>query len=92
MGNSNIKFDSSAINKECENICLICREIIQKNHLVSCSRCNIQLHDFCHHNYNKIKKYTFKICPNCKRIGTLGVDLNLRHVFEKTITTTKCYL
>jgi len=90
MGNTIIKIDTSAMNNESENTCLICREKIQKSHLVTCSRCNIPLHYLCYEKYNKINKYTFKICPNCRRIGTLGQELYHKHVFEKT--TTSSYL
>ena len=80
---SNMSNATSNTNTHSDN-CLVCWEIIQKHNLVSCSRCNIQMHDFCYVNYNKIKNYNYCICPHCQRVGTLGQELWHKQMFEKS--------
>ena len=64
--------------------CFICWEIIQKHNLVCCSRCNIQMHNFCYANYNKIKNYNYCICPHCQRVDSLEKALLPKHIFENS--------
>jgi hypothetical protein len=75
--NNSIKHDNKY------DICLVCWERIKPKNIVSCSRCNIQIHDFCYQNYNKINKYNYYICPHCQRVGTFEKELWKREcIFE----------
>ena len=83
MGNLQSIPDSFNKNTNLDT-CFVCWEIIQKHNLVCCSRCNIQMHNFCYANYNKIKNYNYSICPNCQRVDTLEKELLHKHIFEKS--------
>lgn len=52
------------------NLCYICRKSINKDELVMCVQCNINLHITCEDIYRHNKNYC--VCPKCKKIGTLG--------------------
>lgn len=85
MGNTNTTTISTNTNNNEYDACLVCWEKIQKHNLVSCNKCNVQMHDFCYANYNKIKKYNFCICPHCQRVGTLKPKVwTTQCIFEKT--------
>jgi len=84
MGNNNTNTNTNNNTISEYNACLVCWKRIQKPSLVSCSKCNIQMHDFCYANYNKIKNYKFCICPNCQRVGTLEQGIvSTQCIFEK---------
>lgn len=87
MGNINsiLKMNNNNSNTHDNkyDICLICWEKIKPKFLVSCSKCNIQIHDFCYQNYNKIKKYNYCVCPHCQRVGTFEEGIWSRQsIFE----------
>ena len=58
--------------------CHLCSYNVNKEDLILCVRCNTALHVICH---NKISNKTYTQCPNCNRIGSLGI--NLEHAFLK---------
>ena len=63
-------------NDNNDNKCILCWENITKDKLIKCTRCNSQLHDYCKHNYDKENNIIdYCKCPNCLRVGTLGIDL-----------------
>lgn len=68
MGN---QFSGCNRKIDVENQCLICLKHIDKKDLIKCVRCNIKLHNDCEENYRNEKDYTK--CPNCQRIGSLGI-------------------
>lgn len=88
MGNVNTSLNIST-NSNLENnheICIVCWKKINPYHMLSCTKCNIQMHDYCYKNYNKNKNYNFYICPRCHKVRTLGKELLTREcIFEKTI-------
>ena len=51
------------------NICYICRNSINKDELVTCTRCKINLHIACEDTYRHNRNYC--MCPKCKEKGTL---------------------
>jgi hypothetical protein len=82
MGNNNTNSNTNDTINE-YNACLVCWKRIQKPSLVSCSKCNIQMHDFCYQNYNKIKNYNYCVCPHCQRVGTFEPGIWFRQsIFE----------
>lgn len=61
---------SACKNKYNNNICYICRNSINKDELVTCTRCKINLHIACEDTYRHNRNYC--MCPKCKKKGTLG--------------------
>lgn len=57
-------------NRNVDNTCLICWEIVDNQQLCKCIRCNIVLHNSCEEIYRGQKRYCK--CPHCRRIGTIG--------------------
>ena len=82
MGNFNSIHNNTNNNND---KCIVCWDKNLQHQLVSCNKCNIQMHDFCYANYNKIKNYNFCICPHCQRVGTLEQEtLTNQGIFEKS--------
>jgi hypothetical protein len=83
MGNNN-SMNNESDNKNKTVICLLCWEYIQTPHLLSCSKCNIQMHDSCYINYNKLKNHIHNACPNCKKICASDKELFIREcIFQR---------
>lgn len=80
---------NNSINSEINNnnktvICLICWEDIQTHNLISCSKCNIQMHSSCYINYNKLKNHIHNACPNCKKVCASDKELFTREcIFQR---------
>ena len=55
----------------------MCSNNVNKEDLILCVRCNKALHIICH---NKISNEDYTECPNCERVGSLGI--NLENVFQ----------
>lgn len=64
MGNT-LSLDKNVIQ------CFLCKQDIQPNQLVKCVRCNINIHFDCETKHRNNKQFCF--CPNCNKIGTLGI-------------------
>jgi hypothetical protein len=52
------------------DLCYICRKNVDKNEIVTCVRCNINLHTVCEDIYRHNRNYCK--CPKCGHIGSLG--------------------
>jgi hypothetical protein len=53
--------------------CFLCNEITDEcTPRVLCIRCNVVVHDDCFKTYSGDKTYC--ICPQCKEVGTMGVQ------------------
>lgn len=80
---------SSTNNNPTDNYdnCIVCWDKIKRKHLITCIRCNVQMHNFCYEHFSKIKKYNVCVCPHCQRIGTLGQELWKKRegIFEKSV-------
>jgi len=77
MGNTisldNNLFSNDLFTKDAVK-CYICKKDIEKlNDLVKCVRCNIKIHYDCEEKYRIINNNNYCACPNCYKIGTLGI-------------------
>jgi hypothetical protein len=55
------------------NKCHICKKQIELEELIICTRCNIKLHCECEDAIRDGRAYCK--CPNCNRIGSLGIKI-----------------
>jgi hypothetical protein len=83
MGNNNSIYNESDNNNKTV-VCLLCWEDIQTPNLISCSKCNIQMHNSCYIKYNNIKKHIHNACPNCKKVCASDKELFTREcIFQR---------
>lgn len=61
------------IESQKNNECHICKKQIEIEELIMCVRCNIKLHFECAECFSKSESYCK--CPNCNRIGSLGIKI-----------------
>jgi hypothetical protein len=54
--------------------CFICKKKIDSCDLVTCVRCKITLHYLCEEKQNYEGKNKYTKCPNCHRLGCLGIS------------------
>lgn len=86
MGNLNSIHNMYYRKSKTDNKCILCWENIKKDKLIKCYRCNSQLHDYCVDNYEKENNIVdYCKCPNCLRVGSLGVDLWYKYNYKKDI-------
>ena len=50
--------------------CHYCNCDISSSELLTCVRCNINIHRNCYHSNNN--EMGFTTCPRCSRVGTIG--------------------
>ena len=50
--------------------CHYCNCDISSSELLSCVRCNVNIHRYCYHSNNNEMGYT--TCPRCSRVGSIG--------------------
>lgn len=85
MGSFNSIHNMYYRENNADNKCILCWENIKKDNLIKCVRCNSQLHDYCVDKYNNVNNIDYCKCPNCLRIGSLGVDLWSKYNYKKDI-------
>ena len=77
MGNT-MSLDNNLFSNDLFSIyfvkCHICKkDIVNVIDLVKCVRCNIKIHYDCEEKYRIINNNNYCECPNCYKIGTLGI-------------------
>lgn len=55
--------------------CHYCKCDISSSELLTCVRCNVNIHRYCYDSNNNELRYT--TCPRCSRVGSIGFSSNI---------------